>query len=121
LDHNTQDSSNSNGILDKQNFFLYSPEIDGKLEAKKNNLISIPEEDNFKIRSEKDSFSHQNGKVDSTAVDNSDNSVEKIEIIFSNDYLRKEFKLKIVQKTYDTEIIEWLFNVNFNFYIFLKI
>lgn len=114
MDHNnTQESCNNSNGLDKQNFYLYSPEIDGKLEAKKSNLILIPEEDNFKIRSEKDSFSHQNGKIESSAIENCDDSVEKPEITFTNDYLRKEFKLNIVQKTYDTEIIEWLFNVNF--------
>jgi len=108
LDKSSQESNYS----DKQKFFLYSPEIDGKLDAKKsNNIILIPEEDNFRINIEKDSFSHKNGKAEKR--DNLNSIIEKPEIVLSNDYLRKELKLKLVQKTYDSEIIEWLFNVSY--------
>lgn len=69
----------------------------------------IPEEDDFKIRNEKDSYSYKNGKIET--AENSQNIVDKPEIALSNEHLRKEFKLKILQKTYDSETIEWLFNV----------
>jgi len=98
---------------------LYSPEINGKIEAKKNNLILIPDENDFKIRNENDSFSQQNGKTNNNNINttnknqdnNNNNLVEKTEIAFTNEYLKKELKLKIVQKTYDTELVEWFFNV----------
>lgn len=116
MENNSHNSNGFNNINYSKD--LYSPTIDLKLEMKKNkDLIKMPEEnflvannnndnnDNYKINK---NFK-ANGDIDSknSNVENS----EKLEIIFTSEYLRNEFKFKIVQKTYDYEIIEWLFNV----------
>ncbi len=90
---------------------LYLESQDSYLNIETNNKSNILSEEEFKIENNK--FRHSN--KNETISDNNKyfNTSEKLEIIFSNDYFKSKFKIKMSQKTYDSEIIEWLFHVLF--------
>lgn len=85
---------------EKNNYYLYSPENEVKMENK--NKCSPEDNNKFEIPVTKFENFNEESK---------DNCVDKFEILFSNKYIRDVLNLKILQRTYDHESIEWLFNV----------
>lgn len=114
---NSDNSNNTNNIdnnKSKNKAKAHKISINGFTDINSNlNVAAVQDKINLGL-SEQEVVNTEDCQGDSTR-----HYSEKIEIIYSNAYLKNEFNLKIIQATYDSAIIETLFNV-FNLIYFIE-